>query len=26
VGMENWGKPEIVMPMIETFSKIIPEL
>ena len=26
VGMENWGKPEIVMPMIEQFSKIIPEL
>ncbi len=26
VGMENWDKPEIVMPMIERFSKIIPEL
>src|SRR5690554_6637286 len=26
VGMENWNKPEIVMPMIEEFSKIIPEL
>lgn len=26
VGMENWDKPDIVMPMIETFSKIIPEL
>jgi probable F420-dependent oxidoreductase len=26
VGMENWGKPEIVMPMIEQFSKLIPEL
>ena len=26
VGMENWGKPEIVMPMIEQFSKIIPQL
>jgi len=26
VGMENWDKPEIVMPMIEEFSKIIPEL
>jgi probable F420-dependent oxidoreductase len=26
VGMENWDKPEIVMPMIEQFSKIIPEL
>jgi probable F420-dependent oxidoreductase len=26
VSMENWGKPEVVMPMIERFSKIIPEL
>ncbi|MEZ5572674.1 MAG: TIGR03619 family F420-dependent LLM class oxidoreductase [Halioglobus sp.] len=26
VGMENWDKPEIVMPMIEQFSKLIPEL
>ena len=26
VGMENWDKPEIVMPMIEQFSKIIPAL
>lgn len=26
VGMENWNKPEIIMPMIERFSKIIPEL
>lgn len=26
VGMENWGKPEIIMPMIEEFSKIIPQL
>ncbi len=26
VGMENWDKPEIVMPMIEKFSKIIPDL
>lgn len=26
VGMENWDKPEIVMPMIEQFSKIIPQL
>jgi probable F420-dependent oxidoreductase len=26
VGMENWEKPEIVMPMIEEFSKLIPEL
>ncbi|CAA0101834.1 putative protein [Halioglobus japonicus] len=26
VGTQNWDKPEIVMPMIEQFSKIIPEL
>lgn len=26
VGMDNWNKPDIVMPMIETFSKIIPQL
>ncbi len=26
VGMENWEKPEIVMPMIEQYSKLIPEL
>jgi hypothetical protein len=26
VGMENWDKPEVVMPMIEQFSKLIPEL
>lgn len=26
VGMENWEKPEIVMPMIEQFSRLIPEL
>lgn len=26
VGTENWDKPEIVMPMIEQFSKLIPEL
>jgi hypothetical protein len=26
VGMENWNKPEIVMPMISKFSKIIPQL
>ncbi|MFT4518260.1 MAG: putative F420-dependent oxidoreductase [Halioglobus sp.] len=26
VGMENWDKPDIVMPMIEEFSKLIPEL
>jgi probable F420-dependent oxidoreductase len=26
VGMQNWDKPEIVMPMIEQFSRIIHEL
>ena len=26
VGMENWDRPEIVIPMIEKFSKLIPEL
>ena len=26
VGMENWNKPEIIMPMIEKFSQLIPEL
>ena len=26
VGMQNWDKPEIVMPMIEQFSRIIPAL
>ena len=26
VGMENWDKPEIVMPMIEEFARLIPEL
>lgn len=26
VGMENWDKPDIVMPMIEEFSKLIPQL
>ncbi|MCK5881497.1 MAG: LLM class flavin-dependent oxidoreductase, partial [Sinobacterium sp.] len=26
VGMQNWDKPDIVMPMIEEFAKIIPEL
>lgn len=26
VGVENWDKPEVVMPMIETFSKLIPDL
>ncbi len=26
VGMENWDKPDVVMPMIEEFSRLIPEL
>ena len=26
VGMENWNKPDIMMPMIEEFSRLIPEL
>lgn len=26
VGVENWDKPEIVMPMIEEFSRLIPQL
>jgi hypothetical protein len=26
VSTENWGKPEVVMPMIERFSKIIAQL
>jgi probable F420-dependent oxidoreductase len=26
VGMQNWDKPEMVMPMIEKFSKLIPDL
>ena len=26
LSMENWNKPEVVMPMIERFSKWIPEL
>lgn len=26
VGTENWDKPEIVMPMIEEFAKLIPAL
>jgi probable F420-dependent oxidoreductase len=26
VGMENWEKPEIVMPMIEEFARLVPEL
>ena len=26
VGMENWDKPDRVMPMIEEFSRLIPAL
>ncbi len=26
VGMQNWDKPDIVMPMIEQFSRLIPAL
>ena len=26
VGMENWDKPDIVMPMIEEYSKLVSEL
>lgn len=26
VGMDNWDKPEVVMPMIEEFSSLIPQL
>lgn len=26
VGEENWDKPEVVMPMIEEFAKLIPQL
>ena len=26
VGVENWDRPEVVMPMIEKFAKLIPEL
>ena len=26
VGMDNWDKPDIIMPMIETFAKVIPQL
>ena len=25
VGMLNWDKPEIIMPMIEQFARLIPE-
>jgi len=26
VGVENWDRPDVVMPMIEEYSKLIPEL
>ncbi len=26
IGVENWDKPEVVMPMIEEFSRLIPDL
>ncbi len=26
VGMENWNKPEVIMPMIEMCAKLIPQL
>jgi probable F420-dependent oxidoreductase len=26
VGVDNWGRPEVVMPMIEQFAPLIPEL
>ena len=26
IGVENWDKPEVVMPMIEEFSRLIPAL
>ena len=26
VGVENWDKPEIVLPMIEEYSRLIPQL
>ncbi|MGI9284243.1 MAG: TIGR03619 family F420-dependent LLM class oxidoreductase [Pseudomonadales bacterium] len=26
VGMDNWEKPEVVMPMIEEFSALLPQL
>ena len=26
VGEENWEKPEVVMPMVEEFARLIPEL
>ncbi|MDZ7782250.1 MAG: TIGR03619 family F420-dependent LLM class oxidoreductase [Halioglobus sp.] len=26
VGVENWDRPDVIMPMIEEYSKLIPEL
>ncbi len=26
VGVDNWEKPEVALPMIEDFSRLIPEL
>ncbi len=26
VGVENWDKPGVIMPMIETFARLIPDL
>ncbi|MCB1854512.1 MAG: LLM class F420-dependent oxidoreductase, partial [Halieaceae bacterium] len=26
VGVENWDKPDMVMPMIERFSRLVPAL
>jgi len=26
ISTDNWNRPEVVMPMIERFSKLIPEL
>ncbi len=26
VGVDNWERPEVVMPMIEKFARLIPEL
>ena len=26
VGMDNWDKPEMVMPMIERFARLVPGL
>ena len=26
VGVENWDRPDVIMPMIEEYSKLVPEL